>query len=332
MTIATSWFIRYQPITVDDYVFENQSQKDQVNIWINDGFIPGNIILYGPAGTGKTALSEIIIRSIIKSQHDLNNVTDLGVKNIDELTSWLEKRPVKSKQKIVYLEEFDRLSSQAANSLKNRKMEKYQSTCAFICTTNFFNRVERALQTRFTHQFNMNNPNKEGVIYRLQQILAAEGVSFDLEKLKEFVDKNLHIGLRDLINTLQVNTINNEIDLNKIVLQKSEQEEEIIIQTKNILYTLTKLQDINDKKLCIVDPMNSKIAQYYSALIQIVQYNHNIDYLNVFLRLDEEINYLPFKRHINIYLSQLENKRLMPHIHYLAFLYECMRTVIEINV
>ena len=332
MTIATSWFIKYQPQTVDDYVFESEERKAQVIQWVNDGFIPGNVILHGPAGTGKSALSEILIRSIIKTQHDLKAVTDLGVKNIDELTSWLEKRPVKSRQKVVYLEEFDRLSPQAANSLKNRKMEKYQATCTFICTTNFFNRIEHALQTRFTHQFNMSKPNKEGITYRLQQILAAEGVSFDLEQLKAFVDKNISIGLRDLINTLQVNTVNGQINLAQVVLQKSEQEEEVINHTKAIFYQLTQMQDINDKKLCIVNPMNSKIAQEYSALLQVVQYNQNINYMNVFLRLDEDLHYLPFKRLLNKYISELENKRLMPHIHYIAFLYECMRTVVEINL
>lgn len=332
MTVQTSWFIKYAPQTVDDYVFESEDQKIKVGNWIKDSFIPGNVILYGPAGTGKSALSEILIRSIVKSQHDLNAVIDLGVKNIDELTPWLEKRPSKSRQKVVYLEEFDRLSPQAANSLKNRKMEKYQSTCTFICTTNYFNRIEHALQTRFTHQFNMNNPNKEGVAYRLQQILAAEGVSFDLEQLKDFVNKNISMGLRDLINTLQVNTVNGQIDLSRVVLQKSEQEEQVVTLSKGILFQIAQMKDVNDKKLCIVNPMNSNIAQQYSELVQIVQYNQNINYMNVFLRLDEELHFLPFKQHLNKYISELENKRLMPHIHYLAFIYECMRTVVELNI
>jgi len=138
--------------------------------------------------------------------------------------------------------------------------------------------------------------------------------------------------LRDLINTLQVNTVNGQINLAQVVLQKSEQEEEVINHTKTIFYQLTQMQDINDKKLCIVNPMNSKIAQEYSALLQVVQYNQNINYMNVFLRLDEDLHYLPFKRLLNKYISELENKRLMPHIHYIAFLYECMRTVVEINL
>lgn len=330
--IETSWFTKYAPQSVDDYVFETEDQKTKTTQWINDGFIPGNVILYGPAGTGKTALSEILIRSIIKSQTDLNIVSDLGVKNIDELTSWLEKRPVKSKQKIVYLEEFDRLSIQAANSLKNRKMEKYQSTCSFICTTNFFNRIEHALQTRFTHKFNMNNPNKEGVLYRLQQILVAESVSFDPEALSNFVSDNITIGMRDLINTLQINTVNNQIDLTKVTLQRSEREEEVYQLTITLLYKMMNLTDVNDKKICIINPLNSPVSTEYGGLVQVIQYASNINYMDIFLRLDEEFNFLPFKIHLNKYISELEYKRLMPHIHYLGFIYECMKSVIEINL
>lgn len=327
----TSWFMKYQPQSVEDYVFENDFQKEQVLKWMQEEQIPGNLILYGPAGTGKTALSELLIKAVSKHQQDLNVVLDLSVKNIDELTNWLEKRPVKSKQKIVYLEEFDRLSPQARNSLKNRKMEKYQEHCSFICTTNFFSRIERALQTRFTFQFNMNNPSREGTFNRLTQILTSEKVIFDPEKLRLFVDNNIQIGLRDMINTLQINTINNQIDLNQISVAKSEQEDEVIQNTKRIFQLLIEGIDANQKKLALVNPINSVIGPNYSSLINTIQYNHNIDYINVFLRLDEELQFLPIKRHINMYMNQLESKQLMPHIHYLAFLYDCMKCIVEIN-
>lgn len=329
--INTSWFIKHKPNTIEEYVFESAEQKTQVLEWIQEGAIPGNLVLFGPAGTGKTALAEIIIRSIILSQHDLNRIIKRSVAVIDELHTWLQKRPVKSKQKIVYLEEFDKVSKEAKGTLKDGLMEKYQEHAAFVCTTNHFNRIEYALQTRFTHKFNLICTNVEGVIIRLQQILAAEAVQYDQEKLKIFVEKNIGMGLRDLINTLQVNSVNNAIDFEKVILQRSELEEEIIKLTISMLETIFKTPDVNNKKLCVVNPANSPIGTYYTKMIEIIQYNQNIDYYEIFTRVDEQVPFLPVKSLINRFATSLENQH-SPYLHYIDFLYQAFRAIVEINV
>jgi len=327
----TSWFYKYQPKVIEDYVFETEEQKTTILGWINNGFIPGNVIFEGPPGTGKTALSELIIQSIIKSQQDLNIISDLSVKNIDTLTSWLEKRPVKSKQKIIYLEEFDRLSSAAANSLKNRKMEKYQEYCSFICTTNHLNRIERALQTRFTYKFNLSNPNPEGTYHRIRSILTQENVECDNNLLYQFILKNIKIGIRDIINTIQVNIINNSIDFNNVDIQRAEHEEDIINNTLSIIHSLMTGMDINDKNVCLINPTNSKIASQYTSILNLIQYNNNINYANIFIRISENLNFLPIQKIVNEYLSSLEHKKL-PHIHYISFIYDCMKSITDITI
>ena len=327
----TSWFMKFKPNNAEEYVFESSEQRTQVMDWINDGQIPANVVLFGPAGTGKTALAEILIRSIISNQHDLNRVVKRSVKDIDELAPWLQKRPISSKKKVVYIEEFDKLSPEAKGTLKDGMMEKFQEYCTFICTTNHFNRIDHALQTRFTYQFNLTCTNKDGVFLRLVQILNQENVAHDPDKLRIFVDRNIGMGLRDLINTLQVNNLNSQIDFDKIVLQKSEQEEQIINLTISMITSIMECNDINLKKLCVTTPGNSIIAKQYNSLVEIIQYNQNIDYYEIFNQLMARIQFFPIKSLINQYSSTMDRKHNL-YVHYIDFLYKSLKCIVEINI
>lgn len=327
----TSWFIKHKPKSPDEYVFESPEQKTQVLEWIGVESIPANLVLFGPAGTGKTALAELLIRSIIKSQHDLKRVIKRSVKDIDELGPWLEKRPVASVKKVIYIEEFDKLSPEAKGTLKDGLMEKYQEYVTFICTTNHFNRIDHALQTRFTYQFNLTCSNKDGVFLRLVQILNQENISHDSDKLRIFVDKNIGMGLRDLINTLQVNNTGGQIDFDKIILQKSEQEEEIINLTLAMIDIVLKCSDINLKKLAVTTPASSIIGNEYLALVEIIQYNQNIDYEEIFRQLMERIQYFPIKSLINQFSSMMDRQHNL-YVHYIDFTYQSLKCIVEINI
>jgi len=329
--LNTSWFFKYKPKSIEDYVFDSDNTKILVEEWISNGRIPGNVLLYGPPGTGKTALAEILISNIIKSNYDLNKIKDRSVQDIDDLSKWVLKEPIKSKIKIVYFEEFDKLSSVAMAQLKDGLMEKYQSSVSFIATTNYIKKIDSAILTRFNFKFNVQTINKEGYYNRLKQILDLEKVEYNDEQLAQFVFANYHIGLRDLINNLQINTVLNKIDFNKIQIEKSIQEEELASLTIEILSILFECRDVNAKRIVITSPLKSIIGNKYSRILEIININHDIRYDYVFEIINEKINFLPIKMIINKYIDTMEYKKF-PHITYLSFIYEIIKCVYDINL
>jgi len=329
---SVSWFKKHQPKSIDDYVFETEEHKDLVKVWMENEIIPGNILLYGKAGTGKSSLAHLLLYQIIKSQYDLNQVKDKSVDNIDSLHIWCQKKPVKSKKKIIYIEEIDRCSSAAFNSLKDELMEKYQEHVSFICTTNHLNRIEHAVQTRFTFIFNLNSSNLAGTYDRLSNILQAENITFTTDGLKSYVENNIQIGLRDMINGLQVNVRNGTIDFTNLRIQKSEQEDEVIKNTLEIIKKLMECRNSKEKSIAYNMPMNSSvIGAQYAAILEVINYNNDLNYTSIYTEMVEKINYGPLIILIDRYLATLESRRFQ-HIHYIAFLNEVMSCLVELNI
>lgn len=326
-----SWFKKYQPTTIDEYVFENEQQKSQITEWMENGILPGNLLLYGTAGTGKSALAHLLIRSIIKSKYDVEKVKDKGVAAIDELHNWCQKQPVSSKQKIVYIEELDRASIQAFNSLKDGLMENYQPHVAFICTTNFLNRIEYAVQTRFNFTFNLNCSNLAGIYTRLSDILTKENITYTVDELKAFIETNHSIGLRNMINLLQINRKSDIIDFENMRNIKSEQEEELVKIVLEILNKVRSESNFNIKITMANLPLQTPIAQLYSSLLELINYNNDINYNTVFLELFNKVHGLPYLTIIDKYIHEIEYKKFQ-NLHFIAFLYEMIKCCIETGI
>lgn len=328
---SLAWFKKYEPKTLEDYVFETEEQESQISNWIKEGSIPGNIILYGPAGTGKSALSKILINSIVKSKYDLQKVADKSVAVIDELRNWCPKQPISSKQKIIYIEELDRASSQAFNSLKDGLMENYQPHVAFVCTTNFINKIEHAVQTRFNFKFNLECMNKAKIYRRLETILNAENIPFEVNDLAAFIVKNRASGLRTMLNLLQTNVKDGKINFNEIQGAQTLEEENIINLVISILDAIRKEQNFSIRTSMVTLPRQTPINQLYTNLLEKIKFNNEINYDTIYEGLFEKIQYMPYLTIIDKYLRTSDNRK-HAFIHFMSFYYELTCAAAELHI
>lgn len=323
ITPEISWFEKHRPQTIDDMVFDDESDRILAKEWIQNGSINGNVILFGPPGTGKTTLIEILIKNIVKAKNDLFRMKTRSVDEIDNrLKPFLNKRPVKSKIKIIYIEEIDGISPQGQRTLKEDCLEKYQKSCSFLCATNYIKKVDNALLTRFTYKISLNSNNIEGIKNRLKDILIKEECRFDENKLLEFVQKHYKKGLRDLINAIQIESIKTN---KQLTFENSESslnlEGNVVVLIFNIIKTVLQTRDLNERRNFMILPLNTKIGKDYEQLVTILHNNYNIDYDSVYDMLIENNNYLPLQVILSKYSETTDTKKF-PHLHLISCLYE----------
>jgi len=206
------WVEKYRPKNVDDYVWRDEGQKRQVLSWIREKSIP-HLLLSGSPGIGKTTMSKMLMTEIGIEDADVMEVNASRETSIDFIRdkivpfiSTIAWGPFK----VVILDEADRLSPNAQDSLKGI-IEEYSSFARFILTCNTPNKVVPALHSR-CQQFHFTKLDMTEYTARAATILVNEEVDFDLETLDLYVSA-AYPDLRKCINLLQQNVSEGKLHL-----------------------------------------------------------------------------------------------------------------------
>lgn len=331
LTPEVSWAEKYRPKTLNELIFPNSNWKKIIEDWITTGHIGGNIALFGPGGFGKSSLSELIIKSIIKNQHDLKRIKTRSVQEIETIGDFIRSKPIASPIKIIYIEEADGLSSQAQRELKEKYTEKFQDHCSIILTSNYPYSIDEFLLQRFLYKIDFSRLNITDVISRLQEILTIEKSKYNETELINWVENNISSGMRNMINMLQ---LSHKLNDGQIILTEinsnKDLEDKVIGLCLNIISNYISA-DLKLKKAAYINPIGSSIiGSDWVELVQCTHNNYGIDYKNIFEEIDKQIKYLPVKKIIGEYLENLSTKKY-PHIHLLSCLSDVMRCIVELN-
>jgi replication factor C small subunit len=189
------WVEKFRPTVLEDYV-GNEHLKSKVEGYLETGDIP-HLLLYGRAGTGKTTLAKLIVKSVdcdymIINASDENNVDTVRnkVKNFASSMGF-------KKWKIIILDEFDYMSPNAQAILRNL-METFSQHCRFILTCNYVEKVIEPIQSR-CQSFQIIPPTKKDVAVQISKILGAEEVEFQPKDLVPIIDAG-YPDIRKIIN------------------------------------------------------------------------------------------------------------------------------------
>lgn len=212
------WTERYRPSTIDDVIIPD-TVKEQFKAFIAQGQIP-NLILTSPSpGTGKTTTALALCRELgIEKPLFINASMNNSIEDIRmTVTQYATTMSMfgDSNHKVVILDEAERLSPAAQDSLKGL-IEQVHSNCRFILTANTKSRIIEPLLSRgvnidfmFTKDDEVKMQAK--MFKRCIEILDENGVTHDKKVIAPLV-KKFFPDNRRLLNFLQKESATGAID------------------------------------------------------------------------------------------------------------------------
>ena len=219
---------KYRPTNLNNYV-GNESIKKSISSYIGQNDIQ-NLIFYGPAGTGKTTLAKLIVKNIECDHLYINASDERGIETIRDKVSGFASTMSFKPLKVVILDEADFLTIQAQASLRN-VIETFSRTTRFILTCNFIERIIDPLQSR-CQTLKVVPPNKLDILKHLVKIVKRENISTVEDDLRIIVDNN-YPDVRKMLNTIQVSTTDNKLNLDTTALVSSNYIKDVLKELSN---------------------------------------------------------------------------------------------------
>lgn len=145
------WVESYRPRYLNGIIGQNNIVS-MLEYSIKNNELP-NLLLYGPAGTGKTSAIHALCRHFFEEDKrnilELNASDDRGIKVVRELIKKFAKNSVigNYKFKLIILDEADSMTNDSQCALR-KIIETYSDNNKFILMCNYINKIIKPIQSR----------------------------------------------------------------------------------------------------------------------------------------------------------------------------------------
>ena len=220
------WEIKYQPKTVQECILPKDT-KERFQGFVDKGEFP-NLLLMGPAGTGKTTVAMALCNELDYEVLMINGSNEgrLFETLRNKITSFASTISLSGQKKCVLIDEADYVPSETVQpALRNFISEFSKSEVRFIFTCNYPERIIEPLHSRCAViDFKIDASDKLNMmaesIQRCKEILNKESIKFNDDVLIKFV-KQYFPDLRRLINELQYKTSSGELTSSSLTAMTS---------------------------------------------------------------------------------------------------------------
>jgi replication factor C small subunit len=226
MSKHTLWIEKYRPDTLEGYL-GNEEFINSLQEWISKNDFP-NLLLHGPAGTGKTTAAKLVVKNISCDFLYLNCSDENGIDTIRDKVKQFASGATFKPLKVIILDEADFLTINAQAALRN-VIESFSLTTRFIFTCNFVERIIDPLKSRL-NTFSLNSPEPKTIAKRLKEILDTEQIKYDIKDVVEIIKKT-YPDIRRALNLIQSLSIGGKLVVKNIT--DSNYIEQIITEVKS---------------------------------------------------------------------------------------------------
>ena len=278
---------KYRPQDLNEFVGDDTIRL-KIQEYLKTGKLQ-NLLLFGPAGTGKTSLAKLIVGQLGADHLYINASDERGIDTIRDKIIPFSSSIGFNGLKVVILDESDYLTAQAQATLRN-VMESFSASCRFILTCNYLDRIISPLQSRCM-AFGITPPSKKEVGQHLLTICDKEEIKYTKEDLGQVILTH-YPDIRKILNTLQGSLKDNQLVLDTKSLKNTDFESKVVeglkskIKINNIRQIIADSGATQFESLfrCLYDNVDEYTTNVGDAIIIIAQYQYEYGFV-----VDKEI-------------------------------------------
>lgn len=181
------WLEKYRPTSINDIVMDDQMKSKFSEFITNEDF--PSLLLVGSPGTGKTTMAYILLDNAVKNEGDFLELNGSLFGTIDvvrnTIVEFIKTKSFFSKKKFIFIDEADKLSDAAQDSLRNL-MEQSSDHISFILTANYLHKISEPLQSRL-QTFMFKSMPEEYIFNFVKDVLQKENIRFEEDSLRYIV-------------------------------------------------------------------------------------------------------------------------------------------------